>query len=243
PTGVALDGAGNIFIADSENDRIRRVDAGTGTITTVAGTGTEGFSGDGGPATAAELMGPSGVALDGAGNLFIADTGNARVRRVDAGTGTITTVAGGGADFPGDGGPATAAAFSPADVTFDGAGNLFIADWYGHRIREVRSDDEHHDHVDHRHHHGHHHDIDHHQHDDDSAAEDHHLARVRWAGVSRGSRNLSRRDALPSLRAHAFMRLPVRGAGFGGGACVGRTADEDARRSRCERVCAVRCAS
>src|SRR5206468_4612464 len=111
---------------------------GTGTITTVAGSGTGGLSGDGGPATAAELMGPSGVALDGAGILFIADTGNARVRRVDAGTGTITTVAGGGTDFPGDGGPATAAAFSPADVTFDGAGNLFIADWYGHRIREVR---------------------------------------------------------------------------------------------------------
>src|SRR5439155_26864799 len=103
PYGVALDAAGNLFIADWDNARIRRVDAGTGTITTVAGTGTYGFSGDGGPATAAELGAPTGVALDAAGNLFIADWGNARIRRVDAATATITTVAGSGTHgFSGD---------------------------------------------------------------------------------------------------------------------------------------------
>src|SRR5439155_20751462 len=110
PAGVAVDGAGNLFMAEGGNARIRRVDAGTGTITTVAGNGTFGFSGDGGPATAAELGTPVGVALDGAGNLFIADYYNYRIRRVDAGTGTITTVAGNGTQgFSGDGGPATAA--------------------------------------------------------------------------------------------------------------------------------------
>ena len=94
PVDVALDGAGNLFIADGPNHRVRRVDAATGVITTVAGTGEGGFGGDGGPATAAQLGFPSDVALDGAGNLFIASGG--RVRRVDAATGIITTVAGTG---------------------------------------------------------------------------------------------------------------------------------------------------
>src|SRR5437773_840096 len=127
PAGVALDGAGNLFIAERGDWRIRRVDAGTGTITTVAGTGTGGFSGDGGPATAAELSGPRGVAVDGAGNLFIADTGNSRIRRVDAGTGTITTVAGGGTGASGgDGGPAAPAELCvPAATALDSARNLF----------------------------------------------------------------------------------------------------------------------
>ena len=136
---VAVDGAGNLFIGDIGNNRIRRVDAGTGTITTVAGNGTAGFSGDGGPATAAELNAPDGVALDGAGDLFIADLGNNRIRRVDAGTGTITTVAGNGtAGFSGDGGPATAAELlGPFGVALEGAGNLFIADTNNFRIRRV----------------------------------------------------------------------------------------------------------
>ena len=108
PVGVALDGAGNLFIAESSRggdlSRVRRVDAVTGVITTVAGSGEFGFGGDGGPATAALLWAPTSVALDAAGNLFIADFRNARVRRVDAATGVITTVAGTGEiGFGGDG--------------------------------------------------------------------------------------------------------------------------------------------
>ena len=113
PAGVAADAAGNLFIADTGNHRVRRVDAATGVITTVAGTGTFGYAGDGGPATSAALAIPSAVAVDAAGNLFIADAGNSRVRRVDAATGVITTVAGTGAPgYGGDGGPATGAALN-----------------------------------------------------------------------------------------------------------------------------------
>src|SRR5207249_7534640 len=93
---VALDGAGNLFITDSFNNRIRRVDARTGIITTVAGNGTKSFSGDDGPATGAGLNSPVTVAIDGAGNLFIADINNSRIRRVDANTGKINTKAGSG---------------------------------------------------------------------------------------------------------------------------------------------------
>ena len=95
PAGVAVDGAGNLFIADSFNDRIRKVDS-AGVITTVAGTGRTGFGGDGGPAVNARLSRPSGVAVDGAGNLFFADSGNDRIRKVDSASGSITTVAGTG---------------------------------------------------------------------------------------------------------------------------------------------------
>ena len=94
PNGVAVDGAGNLYIADTKNRRIRKVDS-TGTITTIAGTGEYGFGGDGGPAAEAQLGGPSGVAVDGAGNLYIADLNNGRIRKVDS-TGTITTIAGSG---------------------------------------------------------------------------------------------------------------------------------------------------
>ena len=137
PQGVALDGAGNLYIADSENDRIRKVDA-TGVISTVAGTGTAGYSGDGGPAVAAQLRSPYGVALDGAGNLYIADSGNERIRKVDA-AGVISTVAGDGTrGFGGDGGPAVAAQLNfPQGVALDGAGNLYIADSVNDRIRKV----------------------------------------------------------------------------------------------------------
>ena len=139
PRGVAVDGAGNLFIADSSNNRIRMVDA-SGTITTVAGTGESGFGGDGGPAVEAELYSPRGVAVDGAGNLFIADTSNHRIRMVDA-SGTITTVVGTGeSGFGGDGGPAVEAEFDrPFGVAVDSAGNLFIADTSNHRIRMVDS--------------------------------------------------------------------------------------------------------
>jgi len=139
PNGLVFDAAGNLFIADSSNNKIRRVDAATGIITTVAGTGAGGFSGDGGLATAAELNLPRGLAIDAAGNLFIADIFNNRVRRVDAATGLITTMAGTGAGgFSGDGGLATAAELDfPEGLAIDAAGNLFIADSANNRIRRV----------------------------------------------------------------------------------------------------------
>ncbi len=139
PIGVAIDSDGNLFIVDGSNHRVRKVDAATGAITTVAGNGTDAFSGDGGPATDASLQDPSGVAVDNAGNLFIADLTNQRVRRVDATTGIITTVAGNGTrGFSGDGGPATSASLrDPSGVAVDGVGNIFIADPVNQRIRKV----------------------------------------------------------------------------------------------------------
>ena len=133
--GVAVDGSGNLFIIDLQ--RIRKVTPG-GTITTVAGNGTEGYSGDGGPATSAELYYPSGVAVDGSGNLFIGDRINQRIRKVTPG-GTITTVAGNGIyGYSGDGGPAISAQlYAPSGVAFDTSGNLYIADYANERIRKV----------------------------------------------------------------------------------------------------------
>src|SRR5207247_45886 len=96
PTGVALDASGNLYIADTDNHRIRKVAAATGIITTVAGNGSLGFAGDGGAATSALLKSPTGVALDASGNLYIADQVNHRIRTVGAATGIITTVAGNG---------------------------------------------------------------------------------------------------------------------------------------------------
>jgi uncharacterized protein (TIGR03437 family) len=141
--GIAVDGSGNLYIADAFNNRIRKVST-DGIITTVAGngfgasTGNGGFSGDGGPATAAELYLPSGVAVDGSGNLFIADLGNIRIRKVSA-SGVISTFAGNGTTgFSGDGGLATSAALNLAQaVAVDGSGNLFIADSGNNRIRKV----------------------------------------------------------------------------------------------------------
>ena len=135
--GIALDAAGNLYIADTLNNRIRKVDSG-GTITTAAGNGAPGYAGDGGPAIQAELRYPGAVAIDASGNLHIADTSNYVIRKVST-AGTITTVAGNGTlGYFGDGGPATSAALSlPVGVTLDNAGNLYIADQANWRIREV----------------------------------------------------------------------------------------------------------
>ncbi|MEZ4364920.1 MAG: hypothetical protein R2939_01370 [Kofleriaceae bacterium] len=139
PAGIEVDGTGNLFIADSDNHRIRRVAASTGIITTVAGTGVEGYLGDGGAATSARLARPRGVTIDAAGNLLIADTNNGRVRRVSIGTGAITTVAGdGGFGGGGDGGPATAAQLAtPYAVEVAPNGDMYIADTNGARVRRV----------------------------------------------------------------------------------------------------------
>ena len=135
PTNVAVDRAGNLYIADSSNQRIRRVDV-PGTITNFAGNGRQGRSGDGGPAVAARLTWPRGVALDSAGNLYIADTGNQRIRRVDT-RGIIRTIAGTGRRyFGGDGGPAVEAWFrGPYDLVVSSVGDVYVADTDNHRIR------------------------------------------------------------------------------------------------------------
>ncbi|OJW74992.1 MULTISPECIES: NHL repeat-containing protein [unclassified Spirosoma] len=139
PFGVAVDGNGNLYIADRANHRIRKVNP-SGMITTVAGTGNQGYSGDGGLATSAQLYSPFGVVVDGSGNLYIADFGNCRIRKVSP-SGIITTVAGtGNAGYSGDGGPATSAKLQyPLDVAVDGSGNLYIADRDNYRIRKVNA--------------------------------------------------------------------------------------------------------
>ena len=136
---LALDAAGRLYVADTENHRIRRVDFSLGIIETIAGIGTAGFSGDGGPATAAALSHPRDIEIDATGRLFIADTENHRVRAVDPTTGVITTVAGTGEQgFSGDGGMATAAAlWRPFGVALDVAGDLYVADTFNNRIRRV----------------------------------------------------------------------------------------------------------
>ena len=137
PFGVAVDAAGNVFIADQFNHRIREVSP-SGIINTIAGQGTNSFSGDGGPATAAELNRPFDVSVDAAGNIYIADFANNRIRKVDN-TGIISTIAGNGvASFSGDGGPATAASLKgPTGISLDLYDNLYIADQSNSRIREL----------------------------------------------------------------------------------------------------------
>jgi sugar lactone lactonase YvrE len=137
PVGIALDVTGNLFIVDQENNRIRKVSA-SGIITTVAGNGSRGYSGDGGPATSAQLSYPNGIAVDSAGNLYISDVSSNRIRKVSD-SGIITTVAGNGsAGYSGDGGPATSAPlYNPVGVAVDSTGNLYIADTYNKCIRKV----------------------------------------------------------------------------------------------------------
>jgi uncharacterized protein (TIGR03437 family) len=137
PAGIAVDDGGNLYIADTNNHRIRKVTT-DGRITTICGTGTATFGGDGGAASRAGLNGPTGVALDAGGTLYIADSGNERIRRVTP-AGTISTVAGNGvAGFAGDRGPATAAQLNnPVSVAVDASGNLYIADRSNNRVRRV----------------------------------------------------------------------------------------------------------
>ncbi|MCH8905119.1 MAG: hypothetical protein IIA45_14530 [Bacteroidetes bacterium] len=139
PHGMQTDIAGNLYFADRTNHRIRRIDFVTGIITTVAGNGTIGFSGDGGAATSAGLNYPIGLCLDDSGNIYIADQINHRIRKVTKSTGIITTIAGNGnPGFSGDGGAATSAELNqPYDVATDNAGHLFIADANNQRIREI----------------------------------------------------------------------------------------------------------
>ncbi|MBO0773133.1 MAG: hypothetical protein J2P35_16890, partial [Actinobacteria bacterium] len=149
PQAVAVNAAGDVFIADTNNHRVDEV-LPDGHIVSFAGNGKPGYAGDGDRATGAEVSQPTGLTVDSAGNVYIADPGNNVIRRVDAKTGTITTVAGnfaaaqangGRGGFSGDGGPATAAQLnSPEGVAVDGAGDLFIADTFNNAIREVTPD-------------------------------------------------------------------------------------------------------
>ncbi len=138
PQGLALDNGNNLYFSDTHNHRIRKVNLVTGIVISIAGGGTPGFSGDNGPAAAAALNLPIALATDGSNNLYIADTGNQRIRRVDAATGIMTAVAGNGTQgFAGDNGPATSASIdSPAGLAISG-GSLYLADSHNHRIRKV----------------------------------------------------------------------------------------------------------
>src|SRR5437588_695168 len=138
PGRIALDSSGKIYIADGFNNRVRMISSGT--ITTVAGTGTAGFSGDGKAATAAQLTDPIGVAVDSSGNLYIADAGNNVIRKVTS-SGTISTIAGNNtAGYSGDTGDPTKAQLNdPVAVAVDAAGNVYIADTLHNRIRKVSS--------------------------------------------------------------------------------------------------------
>ena len=139
---VAVDGTGNLYVADTRNQRIRRIDT-EGIITTIAGMGERGYSGDNGPAIKARLHDPASVAVDDEGNVYIADVANNRIRHIDT-SGTITTIAGsgepgvGGRGYSGDGGPSVEAKLAyPSDVIVDRAGNLYVADTDNHRIRRI----------------------------------------------------------------------------------------------------------
>jgi sugar lactone lactonase YvrE len=140
PTGVYADASENLFIADYNNHRIRKVDAVTKTISTLAGNGSYGYSGDDGPAVEAMLAYPHSVYRDASGNLFIADSNNHCIRKVNS-SGIITTVAGNGTrGYSGDDGPAIAAMLNePISVLGDALGNLFITDRRNNRIRKVNA--------------------------------------------------------------------------------------------------------
>ena len=142
PSGIALDAGANLYIVDMGNNRVRRIDAQSGIVSTVAGSGRRDSSGDGGPAVLAGLESPSGIAIDAANNLYISQYGygpdSHRVRRVDAKTGLIETVAGLGTGLRGDGSAARQASLqSPSGLAFDSAGSLFVVDPVNDRVRRI----------------------------------------------------------------------------------------------------------
>lgn len=139
PNEVSFDASGNLYIADWLNNRVRKVDKSTGIISTIAGTGTAGYNGDGIAATAAQINGPCGIIFDNTGNIYIAEYGGARVRKINIGTGNISTIAGTGSfGYNGDGIPATTAQLAGcAYIKFDAAENMFIGEGSNQRVREV----------------------------------------------------------------------------------------------------------
>ncbi len=144
PAELSFDSSGNIFFTEYDNHIVRKVSALTGIITTVAGTGSQGYSGDGGPATAAKMYKPFGLYIDKAQNIFVAEWGNGVIRRIDGITGIITTVVGNGTHgYSGDGGPATAAQLVPDGLILDRHGRMLIADLNNNRIRMVYDSTQH----------------------------------------------------------------------------------------------------
>jgi len=139
PISVALDGTGNYYITDRDHNRIRKVDV-AGIITTIAGTGTAGFSGENGPATAAEISAPYGIAIDLAGNIYFSDDGSGRIRKINT-SGIITTIAGtGGTGYNGNNIPATSAEFNGlGGIAVDASGNIFVTDDFNFRIRKINT--------------------------------------------------------------------------------------------------------
>jgi large repetitive protein len=139
PSGIAVDGSGNLYIAEATGNRIRKITASTGVISTIAGTGTGSSTGDGSAATSATLNFPTDLAFDGSGNLYISENGGNRIRKITTSTGVISTIAGTGtASSTGDGSAATSATLNnPAGIVFDASGNLYIAENAGHKIRKI----------------------------------------------------------------------------------------------------------
>ena len=140
PADITVDGSGNVYFVDQDNCAVRKIAAATGFISTIAGNGSPGFAGDGGPATASKLCFPQGIACDTSGNIYVADFYNRRIRKIDL-AGNISTVAGNGTTvFSGDGGPATAAGIDDASaVAVDRHGNIYLTDYYSFRIRKIDS--------------------------------------------------------------------------------------------------------
>lgn len=139
PAGIIKDGSGNVIFCDAFGHSIRKISP-AGIITTIAGNGSPGYSGDGGPATAATVSGPAGIAIDTAGNILVAEYGNHVIRKINT-SGIISTIAGNGTPgFSGDGGPATAATFNGSEgICVDNAGNIYIGDGHNQRIRKINT--------------------------------------------------------------------------------------------------------